>query len=125
MVSVERGGASVAPIAAIEIRRLVKWYGSQPALRGIDLAVAPREILALFGSNGAGKTTLLRIVAGRVRPTSGTVRVAGHLLDRDGREVRRALGVLAHGHQLYEALTARENLAYAAAMLGLQRRASR
>lgn len=119
MVSAERGGAPVSP--GIEIRRLVKWYGSQPALRGIDLAVAPEEILALFGSNGAGKTTLLRILAGRVRPTSGTIRVAGHMLDRDGNEVRRALGVLAHGHQLYEALTARENLAYATAMLGLDR----
>lgn len=106
---------------AIETRRLAKWYGSHPALRGIDLAVASGEILALFGGNGAGKTTLLRILAGRVRPTSGTGQVAGHSLGRDSDGVRRILGVLAHGHQLYEALTARENLAFAAAMLGLAR----
>ena len=64
-------------VPALETRQLVKWYGSQPALRGIDLVVAPGEILALFGSNGAGKTTLLRILAGRVRPSGGTVQVAG------------------------------------------------
>lgn len=106
-------------VPALETRRLVKWYGSQPALRGIDLVVAPGEILALFGANGAGKTTLLRILAGRVRPSGGTVQVAGRSLEQDGDGARRALGVLAHGHQLYEALTARENLAFAATMMGL------
>ncbi len=119
MVRVENAGTGLGPAPAIEARRLVKWYGSQPALRGIDLVVAPGEVLALFGPNGAGKTTLLRILAGRARPTSGAVQIAGHSLDRDSDGVRRAIGVLAHGHQLYEALTARENLLFAAAMLGL------
>lgn len=105
---------------AIEARRLVKWYGPQPALRGIDLAVAPGEILALFGPNGTGKTTLLRILVGRVRPTSGMVWLDGTLRETVPDAGRRALGVLAHSHQLYDALTARENLAFAAAMLGLE-----
>ncbi len=119
MVRADGADATRASAAAIEIRRLVKWYGSQPALRGIDLDVAPGEILALFGPNGAGKTTLLRILAGLVRQTSGTVTVAGQPLDRDYNGVRRAMGVLAHGHQLYEGLSATENLTFAAAMLGL------
>jgi len=61
----DEGMAGLRP--AVEVKRLVKWYGGHPALRGIDLCVAPGEILALFGPNGAGKTTLLRILAGRLR----------------------------------------------------------
>lgn len=107
-------------VPAVETRRLIKWFGGHPALRGIDLRVAKGEIVALFGANGAGKTTLLRILAGRLRPTGGTAHVAGLQVGRDGDKVRSVIGVLAHGHQLYEALSARENLAFAAAMLGLE-----
>jgi heme ABC exporter ATP-binding subunit CcmA len=109
------------PAPAVETKRLFKWFGGYPALKGIDLNVAPGEILSLFGSNGAGKTTLLRILAGRSRATSGTVRIAGLEVGKDGNSSRGAVGTLAHGHQLYEALTARENLDFAAAMLGLDR----
>jgi heme ABC exporter ATP-binding subunit CcmA len=110
-----------SPMPAIETRRLVKWYGLHPALRGIDLTVARGEILALFGANGAGKTTLLRILSGLARPTEGTAQVAGLDVAEEGARVRRVVGVLAHGHHLYEALSATENLAFAARMLGLGR----
>lgn len=125
MVSTDGAGVLPGGTPAIETRRLVKWFGARPAVRGIDLCVARGEILALFGPNGAGKTTLLRILAGLVRPTSGTVQVAGHPLERNGRLMQGSIGVLAHGHQLYEPLTARENLAFAAAMLGMDRPAER
>ncbi len=117
------GLPGVAP--AVETRGLIKWFGAQPALRGIDLRVAKGEILALFGPNGAGKSTLLRILAGLMRPTAGSAQVAGFDVSRDGDGVRRVIGVLAHGHQLYEALTGRENLLFAATMLGLDRPAER
>jgi len=113
----------VAP--AVETRGLVKWFGAHPALRGINLSVAKGEILALFGPNGAGKSTLLRILAGLMRPTAGSAQVAGLDVGRDGDSVRRVIGVLASGHQLYEALTGRENLLFAATMLGLDRHAER
>jgi heme ABC exporter ATP-binding subunit CcmA len=108
-------------VPIIEARRLVKWYGTNPALRGIDLGVASGEILVLFGPNGSGKTTLLRILAGRIRPTGGTARVAGHDVGAGGDSVRSLIGTLGHGYQLYEALSARENLVFAAAMLGVDR----
>lgn len=119
MIRAGQEGNVLAP--AVEVRRLVKWFGGHPALRGIDLRVTQGEIVALFGANGAGKTTLLRILSGRLRPTGGTAQVAGLHVGRDGDKVRSVIGVLAHGHQLYEALSARENLAFAAAMLGLER----
>jgi len=117
------GLPDVAP--AVETRGLIKWFGAHPALRGIDLRVAKGEILALFGPNGAGKSTLLRILAGLMRPTAGSAHVAGLDVSRDGDGVRRVIGVLASGHQLYEALTGRENLLFAATMLGLDRSAER
>ncbi len=121
MVRTDGQGGLPGPMPAVETKALVKWYGGQPALRGIDLVVGPGEILALFGPNGAGKTTLLRILAGRVRPTCGTVKITGMKEVKSGGSGTGAIGVLGHGHQMYEALTARENLAFAAAMLGLER----
>ena len=117
------GRLGVAP--AVEARGLVKWFGAHPALRSINLCVASGEILALFGPNGAGKSTLLRILAGLARPTAGSAKVAGFDVSREGDGLRRAIGVLGHGHQLYEALTGRENLLFAATMLGLDRPATR
>jgi heme ABC exporter ATP-binding subunit CcmA len=108
-------------VPVIETRGLVKWYGANPALRGIDLWVASGEILVLFGPNGSGKTTLLKVLAGRIRPTGGSARVAGHDVGADGERIRGLIGTLGHGHQLYEALSARENLTFAATMLAVDR----
>jgi heme ABC exporter ATP-binding subunit CcmA len=83
--------------------------------------VAAGEILVLFGPNGSGKTTLLKILSGRIRPTGGTARVAGRDVSADGDGIRGLIGTIGHGHQLYEALSARENLTFAATMLGVDR----
>jgi heme exporter protein A len=125
MAAADGGGRLAQGAPAVETKGLVKWYGAHPALRGVDLCVGKGEILALFGPNGAGKSTLLRILAGLVRPTAGSAQVAGIEVGRNGEGVRRVIGVLAHGHQLYETLTGRENLLFAATMLGLNRPAQR
>lgn len=100
----------------IEVSRLTKVYGAHAALRDVTLTVPAGTVLTVLGHNGSGKTTLLRLLATLVRPTAGTGRIGGHDLvgDRDG--VRRLIGVVGHGTQLYDDLTALENLAFAAAL---------
>ena len=96
----------------IEVRGLVKSFGSKVALDGLDLDVAEGEFLTLVGPNGAGKTTLIRILATLTRPTRGSVRVAGYDLAKQGAEVRRRIGLASHQTLLYGDLSAEENLRF-------------
>jgi heme ABC exporter ATP-binding subunit CcmA len=102
----------------IEVSRLTKVYGSQVALRDVTLGVPAGEVLTLLGHNGSGKTTLLRVLATLVRPTAGSARIGGHDVTGEREAVRRLLGVAGHGTQLYDDLTALENLAFAAVLDG-------
>ena len=81
--------------------------------------LAPGEAVAVAGPNGAGKTTLLRVLAGLMRPTAGEVRRRGRPLRRGDPEVRRAVGLVSHQSLLYDDLTLRENLTFAARLYGL------
>ncbi len=104
----------------VEVQGLTKVFGRTLALEGVDLAVEAGEVVALLGANGAGKTTLLKLLATALRPTAGGGRVLGHDL-REGRDaIRRRIGMISHSHHLYDDLTARENLRFAAAMRGLR-----
>jgi heme exporter protein A len=97
---------------SVEVRDLVKSFGSKMALEGIDLDVAEGEFLTLVGPNGAGKTTLIRILATLTRPTNGSVRVAGCDLTKQGADVRRHIGLSSHQTLLYGDLSAEENLRF-------------
>jgi heme exporter protein A len=77
------------------------------------------EVVGIVGHNGCGKSTLLKIVSTALRPTSGSVAVYGHSTVTDANAVRRVCALLTHHHALYDDLTARENLEFAAAMLGV------
>ena len=79
----------------ITVSGLKKSYASgYQALKGIDLEIEEGEIFALLGPNGAGKTTMISIICGNVRPTSGTVTVAGHDIVRSYRGSRSAIGLV-------------------------------
>ncbi len=109
----------------IEIEGLVKHFGLTSVLRGLNLRVAPGELLALLGPNGTGKTTLLRILASLTHPSAGLVRVGGWPLPKAAARVRPHLGFASHQPLLYGKLTAEENLRFYGRMYGLDRPESR
>lgn len=79
---------------AISVSGIRKSFGSNEALKGVDLTVERGEFFGLLGPNGAGKSTLISIVSGLVRATAGSVSVLGHDTVRDWRAARRSLGVV-------------------------------
>ncbi|HEY8164311.1 MAG TPA: heme ABC exporter ATP-binding protein CcmA [Gemmatimonadaceae bacterium] len=97
----------------VEANSLVRRFGPHRAVDGVDLSLHPGESLAVFGPNGAGKTTLLRLLAGLLKPTSGFARIDGVTVP-GGALVRRRIGIISHHTLLYDALTARENVEFAA-----------
>jgi heme exporter protein A len=103
----------------VEISNVSRSFGRRRAVDGVDLSVEPGECVALFGPNGAGKTTLLRLVAGLLRPTSGSVLISGRSLREDA-AARAHVGLISHQSMLYRALTARENVQFAARLYGVQ-----
>lgn len=114
---------SVQPDLAIEASGLGKRFGIRWVLRGVTLGVARGEAVGLLGANGSGKSTILRILGTLLKPNAGTARVSGLDVVREASRVRGRIGYLAHSPGLYEDLTARENLHFAADMLGVPRAA--
>ena len=108
----------MSPPPVIAASGLVRRFGAVTALAGVDFTVQAGELVLLLGPNGAGKTTLLRALAGLVRPLRGSVRIAGRDLHAEP-DARRAVGFLSHQAMLYDDLTPRENLRFAAALHGL------
>lgn len=92
----------------IDIRGLVKRYGSLTAVDGIDLSVAAGEIFGILGPNGAGKTTTLEMIEGLRRPDAGTIHVAGFDAVTESEEVRRLIGVQLQTTALFDYLNAAE-----------------
>jgi ABC-2 type transport system ATP-binding protein len=105
---------------ALEIAELRKNYAGVEALRGVDFRLEQGERLAFLGPNGAGKTTLIRALAGRTRPTSGSIDVFGHPIRSVG--ARLALGLVPQDLALYGDLTTRENLMAFGRFHGVSRR---
>lgn len=108
-------------VAFLEAVGLVRIFGAQRALDGLDFRLAPGETMALLGPNGAGKSTLLRILAGGLRASEGEVRLGGRRLNLHSPEWLRRVGVLSHQTFLYGHLTARENLRFYADLYDLDR----
>jgi heme exporter protein A len=104
---------------AIELDGLERRYGERVALAGVTVSLPRGATLAVLGANGAGKTTLLRVLAGLLRPHSGTVRVLGAELPRERWKVPAQVGYLGHEPLLYRELTGRENLRYHARLHGV------
>lgn len=109
----------MTPPAALRIRNLRKSYFKKPVLHGIDLEIAPGQIIGYIGPNGAGKTTTLRILGGLDRRFEGEVEVLGIDVRRDPIEVKRRIGYLPESADLYEVLTPGEFYALVGGLHGL------
>src|SRR5438105_10985139 len=104
----------------IEVERLVREFRKGPrAVDGIDLEVAPGEIYGFLGPNGAGKSTTVHMLTTLLPPTSGTARVAGFDVVRDGPQVRMRIGAALQEAALDPFLTGREHMRLQTAMHGL------
>ncbi len=103
------------PVAPrLEAEGLGHRFGRRVLFRGLGFALGPGEAVAVTGPNGAGKSTLLQIVAGVRTPTAGAVRLWLGGAEVAGEERPRRVGFVAPYLQLYDAFSARENLAFLA-----------
>lgn len=91
---------------------VTRAVGRRYLLHGVSLEVAPGDVVAIIGRNGAGKTTLLQVLAGRLSPDEGRVRLMWHGREVQGLEAFSRLAFLPHDLFLYPDLTARENLEF-------------
>jgi heme exporter protein A len=105
---------------AVATKELARLFGGNAALAGVTLTIGAGRCVLLVGPNGAGKTTLLRILATAIRPSFGSAAVDGLDVASHPEMVRARIAYLSHATGLYDDLTARENLAFAASMLGLE-----
>jgi heme exporter protein A len=103
--------------ALLAAQRLVRTFGNRRAVQDVSFSLVAGDALALFGPNGAGKTTLLRMLAGLLRPNGGVAAIAGETLPAP--QARARVGLISHRTMLYDALTARENVHFAAQLHGL------
>ncbi|MEN6340950.1 MAG: ABC transporter ATP-binding protein [Methanospirillum sp.] len=106
-------------VAAIGSNGLARFFGTVRAVDGVSFEVGEGEVFGLLGPNGAGKTTLIRLLAGVLTPDAGSARVLGLDPTTDGSAVRSRCGVLTETPAVYERLTARQNLAFAADVFGV------
>jgi heme exporter protein A len=104
---------------SVRLTEVSRHFGRRRALSRISLTLHPGDILGLLGPNGAGKSTLIGVLATLVTASSGEVRYGQHTAREGGPALRQRIGLLAHELHLYGELTARQNLAFFAAMYGL------
>jgi branched-chain amino acid transport system ATP-binding protein len=99
-------------MSLLEIRDLTVAMGIQEILRGVDLDVAERGIVAVLGSNGVGKTTLMRAISGIYRAKSGSIRFRGEDITKLKSHEIVSLGLLQapEGRQIFSSMSVRENL---------------
>ena len=120
LASLPNGDTGAPNGLSIQFSEVEKRYGMRLALRGVTLAVAAGECVALVGHNGSGKTTLLKIAAQLTRPSRGNIAFYAGQNPIPLEEVKSRVGMVGHHTLLYEELTAEENLIFFGKLFGLR-----
>ena len=94
----------------IIIDNLTKRFEDITAIDGLSLSIARAELFGLLGPNGAGKTTTINVLCGLTEPSSGSVKVAGHDVQKEGPQIKKIIGVCPQETPVYTYLTGRENI---------------
>ena len=115
----DRSSLPADAAVAVSVTEVTRRFGRRWALRGVSLQVREGEVLGIEGHNGSGKSTLLRVLATSIRATSGTVSLFGRELPEHADWARSQLALMSYNPGLYDDLSARENLVFAANMLGI------
>jgi len=129
--TVASGAVPPEDAAVVRVEKLVKCFGSNRVLDGIDLDIAKGEVVSLMGQSGGGKTTLLRCINLLEEPTEGVVEVGGEVVSKDGEclhrtrrvQLRQRVGMVFQSFNLFQHLTAAENVALPLLRVGKVERA--
>jgi ABC-2 type transport system ATP-binding protein len=108
-------------MAVLAVDGLTKRFGAHLAVDAVSFEVQEHEVFGLLGPNGSGKSTILRLVAGYLRPSSGTAQVAGLDVVRNGSAARRRIGYVPEGAPLYGHMRVAEFLTFMGRLRGLDR----
>ena len=103
---------------AIEVEGLSRTFNDLQAVDNISFTVEVGEVFGFLGHNGAGKTTTIRMLSGQLRPSAGRARVAGCDVITEQQRLKPLVGVVSDNQNLYERMSARENLSFAARLYG-------
>jgi ABC-2 type transport system ATP-binding protein len=107
---------------AIEVTGLTKYYDGILAVDRINFEIEPGEVFGFLGPNGAGKTTTIRMLTGLSTPSGGAGRVLGYDINTEIVKAKKSFGVVPEGSNLYDELTAKDNLTFMAQLYGVPRR---
>ncbi len=103
---------------SIEVEGLSRSFKDLQAVNNISFTVEAGEVFGFLGHNGAGKTTTIRMLSGQLRPSAGSARVAGCDVITEHERLKPLVGVVSENQNLYERMSGRENLAFAARLYG-------
>ena len=120
--TIEQGGAELDHGSAVSMCGVTHAFSGKQALDGLDIEVPYGRVTVLLGPNGAGKTTAFRAITGALEPDEGQVESLGFDPVSQGSSLRRRCGVVSAKPALYDRLTGRDNLLFAAELHGMGRR---
>lgn len=98
-------------MSSVTLERLVKRYGSNEVVKGIDLHIEEGELIVFLGPSGCGKTTTLRMIAGFIEPSSGSIRIGGDPVDRKPPRLRH-LGMVFQDYALFPNMSVADNVGF-------------